>query len=58
MLKASVFFFILGIIAMLLGLNGVAGLTFEAGRMALIAFLALAVLGFVAGLISSRRPGP
>jgi uncharacterized membrane protein YtjA (UPF0391 family) len=58
MLRAAIAFFIIGLIAMFLGMGNVAGISMEAGRMVLFVFIALAVLSFLASLISggSHRP--
>lgn len=49
MLRASIIFFILAIVSMLLGLNGIAGLSIEIGKILLIVFLVLSVLSFLFG---------
>ncbi len=58
MLRAAILFFVIGLIAMFLGMGNVAGISMEAGRMVLFVFLALAVLSFLASLISrgGHRP--
>ena len=53
MLRASIAFFVLAIVSMLLGMNGIAGLSVEIGKMLLIVFLVLAVHSFFLG----RRKG-
>jgi len=54
MLRAALGFFVLAIIAILLGANGIAGVSLEVGRLLLFVFLVLAVLSGIAGLISGR----
>ncbi|QDK38852.1 DUF1328 domain-containing protein [Bdellovibrio sp. NC01] len=54
MLRAAIAFFILAIVAFVLGANGVAGLSVEIGRMLLIVFLVLAVISFFIDLIGRR----
>lgn len=49
MLRYSVSFFVLGLIAMLLGWYGVAGLSFEAGRIILVVFFVLSLVSFFFG---------
>lgn len=49
MLRASVTFFILGIVSMLLGMNGIAGLSIEIGKILLVVFVVLAVISFFFG---------
>lgn len=55
MLRAAVMFFILGLISILMGANGFAGMSIEIGRILLIAFLILAVLSFVTNLITGSK---
>jgi uncharacterized membrane protein YtjA (UPF0391 family) len=57
MLRAAIGFFVLGLFAMILGMNGVAGLSIEFGRILLIAFVALAVISLVVGLMGGRSRG-
>jgi uncharacterized membrane protein YtjA (UPF0391 family) len=54
MLRASIAFFVLALVALLLGASGIAGISMEIGRMLLFVFLVLAVISFVASLISGR----
>ncbi len=54
MLRAALGFFVLAIIAILLGANGIAGVSLEVGKLLLFVFLVLAVLSGVAGLVSGR----
>ncbi|RYZ94881.1 MAG: DUF1328 domain-containing protein [Proteobacteria bacterium] len=56
MLKAAIGFFVLGLIAILFGASGVAGISMEVGRAMLVVFLVLAVISFVAGSFSDRGP--
>lgn len=56
MLRAALIFFILAIFALLLGANGVAGVSLEVGKMLLYVFLILAVVSVVVGLVSGRSP--
>jgi uncharacterized membrane protein YtjA (UPF0391 family) len=55
MLRAAISFFVLGLIAFLLGANGIAGLSIEIGRMLLVVFLILAVISFVFSLFNGNR---
>lgn len=54
MLRAAIAFFVIGLIAMLLGAGGVAGVSMELGRTLLFVFLALAVISFIVSLVSGR----
>ena len=55
MLRAAIAFFILAIVAFVLGASGIAGLSMEIGRMLLFVFLVLAVISFVMNMISGRK---
>lgn len=54
MLRAAIIFFILAIVAFVLGANGVAGLSMEIGRLLLIVFLVLAVISFFINLMGRK----
>ncbi len=56
MLRAAIAFFVLGLIAFLVGANGVGGLSVEIGRLLLVVFLILAVLSFLFGMFTGRGP--
>lgn len=56
MLRAAIVFFVVGLLALMLGLYGIAGFTLEVGRLLLIVFLVLGVLSFVASAITGRKP--
>jgi len=56
MLRAAIGFFILAVFAVLLGANGIAGISLEIGHDLLAIFLILAVLSFLASLFTGRRP--
>jgi len=56
MLRAALGFFVLALLAVVLGASGVAGVSMEIGRMLLVVFLILAVISFVIGLVSGRGP--
>ncbi len=55
MLRAAIAFFILGLIAILLGANNVGGLSVEIGKTLLFIFLILSVISFIASLVTSKR---
>lgn len=55
MLRAAIAFFILAIVAFVLGANGIAGMSMEIGRLLLIVFLVLAVISFVINMIGGRK---
>ena len=56
MLRAAIAFFVLAVVAMLLGASGVAGMSVEIGRTLLYVFLALAALSFVGSLLTGKNP--
>lgn len=56
MLRAALAFFVLGLIAILLGAGNVGGLSLEIGQTLLGVFLILAVISLVVSLVSGRRP--
>lgn len=56
MLRAAIMFFVLALVAVLLGASGVAGISVEIGRTLLFVFLILAVISFLASLFTSRPP--
>ena len=58
MLRAAIAFFVLALVSILFGMYGIAGLSLEIGRVLLFVFLVLAVVSFVASLISGRRVVP
>lgn len=51
MLRAAIVFFVLGLVAMLFGAYGIAGVSIEVGKLLLMVFIVLAILSFVVGLI-------
>lgn len=56
MLRAALVFFVLGLVAILFGATGFAGLSIEIGQTLLIVFLILAVISFVGSLLMGGRP--
>ena len=56
MIRASIAFFVLALVAFLLGANGIAGVSMEIGRILLVVFLVLAVISFLGSLVSGRSP--
>jgi uncharacterized membrane protein YtjA (UPF0391 family) len=55
MVRAAIAFFVLGLVAILLGATGVAGLSIEIGKVLLGVFLALAVISFLISLMTGRK---
>jgi uncharacterized membrane protein YtjA (UPF0391 family) len=58
MLRAAIAFFVLALVAMLLGANGIAGLSASIGNTLLWVFLVLAVISFIVSLIGGRKGPP
>jgi uncharacterized membrane protein YtjA (UPF0391 family) len=54
MLRAAIAFFVLALVAILLGATGIAGISMEIGRLLLFVFLALAVISFIVSLVSGK----
>ena len=54
MLRASLAFFVLAIVAYILGASGIAGVSMEIGQLLLGVFLVLAIIGAVVGLLQGR----
>jgi len=55
MIRAAILFFVLALVAFVLGANGVAGLSMEIGRILLFVFLVLAVISFVVSLTTGKK---
>lgn len=55
MIRAAISFFIIGLVALLLGASGFAGLSIEIGKILLMIFLALAVISFLASIITGKK---
>jgi uncharacterized membrane protein YtjA (UPF0391 family) len=56
MLRAALAFFVLALLAYVIGATGVAGVSMDVGRILLVVFLVLAVLGVAVGMIGGGRP--
>ena len=56
MVRAAIAFFILALVAYLLGAGGVAGMSADIGKTLLMVFLVLAVISFVISLVTGRGP--
>ena len=54
MLQAAIGFFVLALVAIFLGANGIAGVSMEIGKTLLFVFLVLAVISFVASMVRGR----
>lgn len=56
MIRAAIGFFILALVAIVLGANGVAGLSMEIGKLLLVVFLVLAVISFAVAMVTGKKP--
>jgi uncharacterized membrane protein YtjA (UPF0391 family) len=55
MLRAAIAFFVLGLVSILLGANNVGGLSLDIGKTLLFVFLILAVISFIASMVTGRK---
>lgn len=55
MIRAAISFFVLAILAYVLGANGIAGLSVEIGKTLLVVFLALSVISVLVYLVTGRK---
>lgn len=55
MLQAAITFFILGLVAMMLGAFGIAGLTLEHGELILSVFFIFALMSFIGSAEIERK---
>jgi uncharacterized membrane protein YtjA (UPF0391 family) len=58
MIRAAIAFFILALVAYFIGASGIAGVSIEIGKLLLVVFLVLAVISFLASVLSGRKLGP
>jgi uncharacterized membrane protein YtjA (UPF0391 family) len=56
MLNAAITFFVIALVAFLLGATGFAGISMDIGRTLLFVFLVLAVISFVVSLVRGKAP--
>ncbi len=56
MLNAAITFFVIALVAFLLGATGFAGVSMEIGRTLLFVFLILAVISFVISMVRGKSP--
>ena len=55
MIRAAISFFILALVAYVLGANGIAGMSVEIGQILLWIFLAIAIISAITGIVTGRR---
>jgi uncharacterized membrane protein YtjA (UPF0391 family) len=58
MLRAAIVFFILALVALLLGATGFAGMSMEIGKSLLLVFLVLSAISFLVSLFGGNKPRP
>lgn len=56
MLNAAITFFVIALVAFILGASGLAGVSMEIGRTLLTVFLVLAIISFLISLLRGRSP--
>ena len=54
MLRAAIGFFVLGLVAMVFGAYGIAGVSIDLGKVLLMIFVVLAIISFVASLVTGK----
>lgn len=54
MIRTAILFFVLALVALLFGMNGVAGLSMEIGKFIVLVFIAISALTFIAALAATR----
>ncbi len=57
MLRAAIAFFVIGLIAFVLGAGNIAGVSVEIGQTLLVVFLILAVISYLISLSTGKKPG-
>ncbi len=55
MLRAAIAFFVIGLLALLFGAAGIAGISLEIGKTILGIFVVLAVISYVVSLLGNKR---
>lgn len=55
MLRAAIAFFVIGLIAFVLGANNLAGLSVDLGKLLLSIFVILALVTFLVNLVTGRK---
>ena len=55
MLNAGITFFLIGILAYVLGANQIAGLSIEVGKLLLIIFVFMAIISFLINMLKGKK---
>jgi len=58
MLRAAIIFFVIGLLAMFLGMNNVGGVSLELGKLLLFVFVGLSIVSFLISVIGGKKSGP
>lgn len=56
MLRAAIIFFAIALLSIILGATGFAGFSMEIGKVLISVFLILAVVSFIASLLTGKKP--
>jgi uncharacterized membrane protein YtjA (UPF0391 family) len=56
MLNAAIAFFVIALVAFILGASGVAGISMDIGKTLLFVFLVLAIVSFVISMVRGNAP--
>jgi uncharacterized membrane protein YtjA (UPF0391 family) len=57
MLRASIVFFVLGLLAYFFGAYGFAGVSVDIGKLLLVVFLIFSLISFIGGLATGKTNG-
>jgi uncharacterized membrane protein YtjA (UPF0391 family) len=55
MIRAAIAFFVLALISIVFGMNGMAGMSMDIGKTLLGVFLVLAIISFVISIFTGKR---
>ena len=58
MIRAAISFFVLAIVAYVLGANGIAGISVDIGKALLIVFMSLAVISYIVYIATGKKNLP
>jgi uncharacterized membrane protein YtjA (UPF0391 family) len=56
MIRAAIAFFVLALVAFVLGAGGIAGLSMEIGKILIVVFVALSVISLLVALVTGKKP--
>ena len=55
MLRAALTFFVLGLVTIILGANGVGGLSIDIGKILLLVFIILSIISLIGNILVKKR---